>query len=229
MNEILFQIKKLWKSFMFKGESIDVLKGIDLDIFAGDAIAITGASGVGKSTFLHILGALEKPTKGKVLYRGRNIFELSSDELAKFRNQKIGFVFQFHYLLSEFTALENVMLPALIAGWPKAKAKERAKDLLKEVGLSEEIDRRPGELSGGEQQRIAIVRALMLEPEIILADEPTGNLDEVTAERVQMLLFSLHKKSQITLLVATHNLKFAALFPICYELTGGKLKRRIFK
>ncbi|MDL1957297.1 MAG: ABC transporter ATP-binding protein [Candidatus Desulfofervidus auxilii] len=229
MSKIILEIKELWKSFFFKGERIDVLKGINLNIHTGEAIAIIGASGVGKSTFLHILGALERPTKGTVLYYGKDIFNLSPKELARFRNQKIGFVFQFHYLLPEFTALENLMLPALIAGWSKEKAKKRANELLEEVVLTEKAHHRPGELSGGEQQRVAIARALMLEPEIVLADEPTGNLDEMTAKKVQMLLFSLYQKKRITLIVATHNLRFAALFPICYELTDGQFKRRELK
>ncbi|HDD44096.1 MAG TPA: ABC transporter ATP-binding protein [Candidatus Desulfofervidus auxilii] len=229
MSKIILEIKELWKSFFFKGERVDVLKGINLNIHSGEAIAIIGASGVGKSTFLHILGALERPTKGTVLYYGKDIFNLSAKELARFRNQKIGFVFQFHYLLPEFTALENLMLPALIAGWSKEKAKKRANELLEEVVLTEKAHHRPGELSGGEQQRVAIARALMLEPEIVLADEPTGNLDEMTAKKVQMLLFSLYQKKRITLIVATHNLRFAALFPICYELTDGQFKRRELK
>jgi lipoprotein-releasing system ATP-binding protein len=163
-----------------------------------------------------------------VFYKGEDIFRLSPDALARFRNQKMGFIFQFHYLLPEFTALENVMLPALIAGWPEKKAMEQAKRLLTEVEVYHRRSHRPGELSGGEQQRIAIARSLVLEPELIWADEPTGNLDQVTAERVQNLLFSLHKNIRITIFVATHNLKLASLFSVCYELTCGQLIKRTF-
>ncbi|HEC67199.1 MAG TPA: ABC transporter ATP-binding protein, partial [Candidatus Desulfofervidus auxilii] len=172
-NQPLLEVRNLWKSFSHKEYQIEILKGIDLKIFKGNTIAITGASGVGKSTLLHILATLERPTKGKVFYKGQDLFQLSSDALARFRNQKLGFVFQFHYLLPEFTAWENVMLPALIAGWSEKKAKEQARRLLQEVGVYHRRNHRPGELSGGEQQRVAIARALVLEPELIWADEPT--------------------------------------------------------
>ncbi len=225
-NQPLLEVRNLWKSFSHKEYQIEILKGIDLKIFKGNTIAITGASGVGKSTLLHILATLERPTKGKVFYKGQDLFQLSSDALARFRNQKLGFVFQFHYLLPEFTAWENVMLPALIAGWSEKKAKEKARRLLQEVGVYHRRNHRPGELSGGEQQRVAIARALVLEPELIWADEPTGNLDQNTAEKVQSLLFSIHQKTGITMIVATHNLKLASLFAICYELTQGQLIRK---
>jgi len=225
-DQPLLEVKNLWKSFSNKEYKIEILKGIDLKIFRGDTIAITGTSGVGKSTLLHILATLERPTKGKVFYKGQDLFQLSSDALARFRNQKLGFIFQFHYLLPEFTALENVMLPALIAGWPEKKAKAQAKRLLEEVGVYHRRNHRPGELSGGEQQRVAIARALVLEPELIWADEPTGNLDQITAEKVQNLLFSLHKKTGITMVVATHNLRLASFFAICYELTRGQLIKK---
>ena len=225
-NQPLLEVRNLWKSFSHKEYQIEILKGIDLKIFKGNTIAITGASGVGKSTLLHILATLERPTKGKVFYKGQDLFQLSSDALARFRNQKLGFVFQFHYLLPEFTAWENVMLPALIAGWSEKKAKEQARRLLQEVGVYHRRNHRPGELSGGEQQRVAIARALVLEPELIWADEPTGNLDQNTAEKVQSLLFSIHQKTGITMVVATHNLKLASLFAICYELTQGQLIRK---
>jgi len=225
-NQPLLEVRNLWKSFSHKEYQIEILKGIDLKIFKGNTIAITGASGVGKSTLLHILATLERPTKGKVFYKGQDLFQLSSDALARFRNQKLGFVFQFHYLLPEFTAWENVMLPALIAGWSEKKAKEQARRLLQEVGVYHRRNHRPGELSGGEQQRVAIARALVLEPELIWADEPTGNLDQNTAKKVQSLLFSIHQKTGITMIVATHNLKLASLFAICYELTQGQLIRK---
>lgn len=226
MNSLpLLEVEDLWKSFQTKKERIDVLRGINLRIYPGDSIAIIGASGVGKSTFLHILGTLERPTHGQVLYKGKDVFRLLPDALARFRNQKIGFIFQFHYLLPEFNALENVMLPALIAGWTYEKARAKAKVLLEEVGLEDRVNHRAGELSGGEQQRVAIARALILEPEIILADEPTGNLDETTAQHVQQLLFSLQEKTGVAMLVTTHNLKLASSFPVCYELSAGQLKR----
>jgi len=225
-NQPLLEVRNLWKSFSHKEYQIEILKGIDLKIFKGNTIAITGASGVGKSTLLHILATLERPTKGKVFYKGQDLFQLSSDALARFRNQKLGFVFQFHYLLPEFTAWENVMLPALIAGWSEKKAKEQARRLLQEVGVYHRRNHRPGELSGGEQQRVAIARALVLEPELIWADEPTGNLDQNTAKKIQSLLFSIHQKTGITMIVATHNLKLASLFAICYELTQGQLIRK---
>ncbi|MCD6319537.1 MAG: ABC transporter ATP-binding protein [Candidatus Desulfofervidaceae bacterium] len=226
MNNVpLLEVKDLWKSFQTKKERIDVLRGINLRIYPGDSIAIIGASGMGKSTFLHILGTLERPTRGQVLYKGKDVSQLLPDALARFRNQKIGFIFQFHYLLPEFNALENVMLPALIAGWTYEKARTKAMTLLEKVDLGNRFNHRVGELSGGEQQRVAIARALILEPEVVLADEPTGNLDETTAQNVQQLLFSLQKKTGITMLVATHNLKLASSFPICYELSAGQLKR----
>ncbi len=223
MREILLKIKRVKKSFHQKSELIEVLKGINLDVYAGDRIVITGASGVGKSTLLHILGTLEKPTAGQVFYKGNDLFCLSAKSLAQFRNQKIGFIFQFHYLLLEFNALENVMLPALIAGWTKKKAALKAEELLDEVGLKDKLHYQIGELSGGEQQRVAIARALILEPEIVLADEPTGSLDEKTAEKVKELLFSLQKRKGMTLIVATHNLKLASSFPLWYELSHGQL------
>ncbi len=223
MREILLKIKRVKKSFHQKSELIEVLKGINLDVYAGDRIVITGASGVGKSTLLHILGTLEKPTAGQVFYKGNDLFCLSAKSLAQFRNQKIGFIFQFHYLLLEFNALENVMLPALIAGWTKKKAALKAEELLDEVGLKDKLHYQIGELSGGEQQRVTIARALILEPEIVLADEPTGSLDEKTAEKVKELLFSLQKRKGMTLIVATHNLKLASSFPLWYELSHGQL------
>ena len=222
-KETLLKIKNLKKSFHKKNEVIEVLKGINLDVYPGDRIVITGASGVGKSTFLHILGTLEKPTAGQIFYKESDIFCLSAEALAQFRNQKIGFIFQFHYLLSEFNALENVMLPALIAGWTKKRAALKAEELLTEVGLKDKLHYQIGELSGGEQQRVAIARALILEPEIVLADEPTGSLDEKTAEKVKELLFSLQKRKGMTLIVATHNLKLASSFPLWYELSHGQL------
>ncbi len=225
MNKPLLEVKNLYKHFKTDKHRIDVLKGIDFEVYPGEGIAITGASGVGKSTLLHILGTLERPSMGTVLYEGENVFKLALKELARFRNQTVGFIFQFHYLLSEFNALENVILAALIAGWDASKANEEALSILSELGLADKLKQRIGELSGGERQRVAIARALILKPKLILADEPTGNLDEETASKTQDLLFGLNQKG-LTIIVATHNLRLASLFPLCYELTGGTLKRK---
>lgn len=225
MNKALLEVKDLYKHFKTDKHRIDVLKGINFEVYPGEGIAIIGASGVGKSTLLHILGTLERPSMGTVLYEGENVFKLSVKELARFRNQNIGFIFQFHYLLSEFNALENVMLAALIAGWDASKAKEEALSILSKLGLADKLKQRIGELSGGERQRVAIARALILKPKLILADEPTGNLDEETASKTQDLLFELNQKG-LTIIVATHNLRLASLFPLCYELTGGTLKEK---
>lgn len=225
MNKPLLEVKNLYKHFKTDTHRIDVLKGIDFEVYPGEGIAIIGASGVGKSTLLHILGTLERPSMGTVLYEGENVFKLALKELARFRNQTVGFIFQFHYLLSEFNALENVMLAALIAGWDASKANEEALSILSELGLADKLKQRIGELSGGERQRVAIARALILKPKLILADEPTGNLDEETASKTQDLLFGLNQKG-LTIIVATHNLRLASLFPLCYELTGGTLKRK---
>lgn len=224
MNKPLLEVKNLYKHFKTDKHRIDVLKGIDFEVYPGEGIAIIGASGVGKSTLLHILGTLERPSMGTVLYEGKNVFKLALKELARFRNQTVGFIFQFHYLLSEFNALENVMLAALIAGWDASKANEEALSILSELGLADKLKQRIGELSGGERQRVAIARALILKPKLILADEPTGNLDEETASKTQDLLFGLNQKG-LTIIVATHNLRLASLFPLCYELTGGTLRR----
>ncbi len=226
MNKPLLEVKNLHKHFRTDSHCINVLKGIDFEVYPGEGIAIIGASGVGKSTLLHILGTLECPSMGTVLYEGKNVFELTLKELARFRNQSIGFIFQFHYLLPEFNALENVMLAALIAGWDASKANKEAVFILSELGLADKLKQRIGELSGGERQRVAIARALILKPKLILADEPTGNLDEETARKTQDLLFSLNQKG-LTMIVATHNLRLASLFPLCYELTGGQLVSRL--
>jgi lipoprotein-releasing system ATP-binding protein len=229
MNETpLLEIRNVTKLFKLKEERLEILRGIDLRVFKGETIAIIGASGVGKSTFLHILATLERPSQGSVFYKGEDLFALCPKLLAKFRNQRLGFIFQFHHLLPEFSALENVMLPALIAGWSKKKAQMQAKGILALVELSQRERHRPGELSGGEQQRVAIARALVLGPELILADEPTGDLDETTAKKVQDLLISLAIKMKITMFVATHNLRFASLFSKQYELQGGHLRRKRF-
>lgn len=215
------RVEGLYKSYGGRGNIVEVLKGIDLSIPMGEIMAIVGASGVGKSTFLHILGALDRPTKGKVFYEGKDIFKEADRWLASFRNKRIGFVFQFHYLLPEFTALENVMMPALIGGMDKREASSLAEGLLREVGLEDRLTHRPGELSGGEQQRVAIARALVQTPEVILADEPTGNLDTRTGEEVFELLLRLNRETRTTTIIVTHNEGLAARIPRRVRMVDG--------
>ncbi len=215
-------VQNLFKSFGNGIKRVDVLRGIDLSFRYGECVAIVGASGVGKTTLLHILGTLERPTSGKVLYEGRDIFKLDDNELAHFRNREIGFVFQFHHLLPEFNALENVMMPCLIAGFSKKEASVKAEEVLISVGLKDRIFHKPGELSGGEQQRVAVARAIVLEPKILLADEPTGNLDTKTGESVFELLHELNRKKRVTLIVVTHNLRLAQRLSRQIQLIDGK-------
>ncbi|VAW36831.1 Lipoprotein-releasing system ATP-binding protein LolD [hydrothermal vent metagenome] len=217
----------LSKSYNKKDESeVAVLNRIDLSIEVGDKVAIVGASGAGKSTLLNIIGALDRPSAGEVLYKNESIFKMDDKKLAAFRNKKVGFVFQSHHLLPEFSAVENVMLPALIGGSAGyADARSRAEGLLREVGLDARLDHRPGELSGGEQQRCAIVRALMQEPEVLLADEPTGNLDSNTGREVFKLLLKLNKEKNITLLIVTHNEELAARMNLRLTMQDGDINR----
>jgi lipoprotein-releasing system ATP-binding protein len=203
--------------------ALHVLIDIDLDIRTGEMLAIVGASGVGKSTLLHILGGLDRPTSGKVFYRDVDVFGLDSDYLARFRNEHVGFVFQFHHLLPEFSALENVMLPALIRGTERVAAAENASKVLADVGLGSRIHHRPGELSGGEQQRVAVARALVLSPDAVLADEPTGNLDTHTGEAVHELLQKINKERGITFVIVTHNDKLAIRADRVLRMADGKL------
>lgn len=218
----LIQVQQLFKSFGNGAKKVEVLRGIDLTFFQGERAAIVGASGVGKTTLLHILGTLDRPTSGRVLYEGRDIFTLNEKDLALFRNQQIGFVFQFHHLLPEFNALENTMMPCLIQGIPKKEASLRAEAILTLVGLQDRLTHKPGELSGGEQQRVAVARALVLEPKILLADEPTGNLDSKTGESVFALLQELNRIKKVTLIVVTHNPSLAAQMPRQILLVDGK-------
>lgn len=218
----LIQVQQLYKSFGNGAKQVDVLKGIDLTFNQCERAAIVGVSGVGKTTLLHILGTLDRPTTGKVLYRGKDIFTLNERELALFRNREIGFVFQFHHLLPEFNALENTMMPCLIQGISKKEAAFRAETILSLVGLKERLSHKPGELSGGEQQRVAVARALVLEPKVLLADEPTGNLDTKTGESVFHLLQELNQIKGVTLIVVTHNLKLASQLPRQINLADGK-------
>ena len=204
---------------------MEVLKGVDLTFSQGEKAAIVGASGVGKTTLLHILGTLDRPSTGKVLYDGKDIFTLNEKDLSFFRNREIGFVFQFHHLLPEFNALENTMLPCLIQGMQKKEAASRAEAVLTLVGLKDRLSHKPGELSGGEQQRVAVARALVLEPKVLLADEPTGNLDTKTGESVFDLLQELNRIKGVTLIVVTHNLKLAEKLSRQIQLIDGKASR----
>lgn len=204
-----------------------VLRDVDLCLEAGDMVAIVGASGVGKSTLLHVLGTLDLPTSGSILFNGEEITRMGPSRLADFRNREIGFVFQFHHLLPEFTALENVMMPALIQRIARDVAARRARDILGRVGLSHRLTHKPSELSGGEQQRVALARAMVLQPSLLLADEPTGNLDKRTGQEIHDLFLELNRERGSTLLVVTHNPDLAAMMPRCLcMLDGGGLQEQ---
>jgi lipoprotein-releasing system ATP-binding protein len=203
--EELIQLKEVKKSFKVGEDYLDVLKGLSFSIAKGEMLGIIGASGAGKSTLLHTIGALDRPTEGDVIFKDQDIFKMTDVQLAEFRNRSIGFVFQFNNLLPEFTAMENVMLPALINKRDKDEAREDAKRILTEVGLRDRINHRPGKLSGGEQQRVAIARALMNNPDLILADEPTGNLDSKTSDSIYELFFRMNREKGQTFVIVTHN------------------------
>lgn len=219
----LLSVKDLQKSFSEGGNEIHVLQGVNFDLAEGERLAVVGESGVGKSTLLHILGTLDRPTGGKVLFGGKQLPLDDEAALCEFRNRQIGFVFQFHYLLPDFSALENVMFPALVQGIEPAQAKREALQLLDLVGLTDRLSHRPGKLSGGEQQRVAVARAVILKPKLVLADEPTGSLDLRIGEEVQDLLFRLNEEHGIGLIVATHNRQFAKKIGRCVELREGRL------
>lgn len=206
-------ISKLRKSYVLGDRTVDVLNDVNLELLKGDMVSVMGASGVGKSTFLQILGTLDVPTSGSIQFHGRELTAMSGPELAQFRNQHIGFVFQFHHLLPDFTALENVMMPALIAGRTGRAMQQNAKDMLGRVGLAKRTAHRPSELSGGEQQRVALARALVLGPTLVLADEPTGNLDRHTGEKVHELFVEINREMGTTLLIVTHNPELARMMP----------------
>lgn len=222
MSEFL-QVRDLRKSFRMGAVELHILKGVNLSVRRGELLAIAGPSGVGKSTLLHILGGLDRPTAGEVYYEGVEISRLPEGELAAFRNQTVGFVFQFHHLLPEFTALENTMMPALIGRQPLVRAQEAAKGILQRVGLAERLAHRPGELSGGEQQRVAIARALALSPDVLLADEPTGNLDSKTGEAIFDLLRELNQEQGLTVILVTHNEWFARRTDRLLRMADGQL------
>ncbi len=219
----MIQVRNLSKTFLKDGLAIEVLKGLNLHIDTGESLAVVGVSGSGKSTLIHILGTLDHPTSGTILYDNVDVFTWPEQKLAAFRNQKIGFIFQFHNLLPEFTSLENTMMPALIRRMPKGEAKRRAEAILAEVGLGDRITHKPGELSGGEQQRVAIARALILEPEILLADEPTGNLDTETGKKIEEILVALNRTKRITLIVVTHNQSLADRMSRQIGLRDGRI------
>ncbi|HEY5922299.1 MAG TPA: ABC transporter ATP-binding protein [Kofleriaceae bacterium] len=218
------EIRKLGKAYIHNGQPLPVLSNVELMLNPGDMVAVVGASGVGKSTLLQILGTLDLPTSGSIKFNGEELTKMSATRLAEFRNRRIGFVFQFHHLLPEFTALENVMMPALIQRIQVPRAKAMAADILGRVGLGHRLTHRPNELSGGEQQRVALARAMVLEPSLLLADEPTGNLDRATGEAIHKLFLALNQERGSTLLVVTHNPELASLMPRKLRMVdGGRL------
>lgn len=223
MSKILLSARGIYKSYQSASKRIDVLQGLDLEIPEGSMIAIMGASGVGKSTLLHVLGGLDRPEQGEIYFEDQNLMRYDPPQIAEYRNRKIAFVFQMHHLLPEFNALENVMIPHLIRDYDRKTAALRATEILNEVGLGIRLDHRPGQLSGGEQQRVAIARALMQNPRLILADEPTGNLDEHTAQNIFRLFADLHANRNLSFLIATHNSELAAICHQTYILHDGKL------
>jgi lipoprotein-releasing system ATP-binding protein len=223
VSEVLIEARGIVKDFYDAGRQIHVLRNLDLTVRTGEEIAIVGQSGVGKSTLLYMLGSMEMPTAGKVFFEGQDLFALDPVALAEFRNHKLGFVFQFHYLLADFDALENTMMPALIARLPESDARKRASEVLDLVGLGDKLHRRPAELSGGEQQRVAVARAVVLHPRLVLADEPTGNLDPHTADEVHQLLHVLNQDLGITLVVATHNERLKNRMSRALRLQDGRL------
>src|SRR6266478_3856944 len=225
MNEPLLCARDVHKTYILGKRSLEVLRGVDVELSRGEFLALRGASGAGKSTLLHLLGGLDAPNDGQVWLAGRNLAGLSRRELARLRNEEVGFIFQAYYLLPELDALENVCLPARMARKPAGQVAARGRDLLARVGLKDRIDHKPYELSGGEQQRVAIARAMINEPDLILADEPTGNLDTHTGEEIIELLCSLRAEKQTTLIMATHDAKVAARARKVVELVDGQIQQ----
>ena len=217
----LISVQCATKSYPMGASRLEVLRGISLDVGMGEAVCIVGSSGAGKSTLLHILGTLDRPTLGKIIFRGNDLTRESDEKLAEFRNKTMGFVFQFHHLMSEFTAIENVMMPSRIAGLSITESRANAKLLLDMLGLGERLNHYPSEMSGGEQQRVAIARALVRKPEVLFADEPTGNLDTVNAGKIQDLFFELKERMKLTLVAVTHDQAFAQKFPRVLKMKDG--------
>jgi lipoprotein-releasing system ATP-binding protein len=214
-------VRDLTKVFAHSGTNIEVLRGLNFDLQPGEMASVVGASGVGKSTLLHVLGTLDTATSGTITFDGVNVTAMNATRLAAFRNTEIGFVFQFHHLLPEFTALENAMMPGLILRLPRGEASERAAAMLRRLGLGSRLSHRPGELSGGEQQRVALARALLLRPRLLLADEPTGNLDTKTGREMHELFFELNRELEMTILIVTHNDELAARTPRRLRMADG--------
>ncbi len=225
MTRRLVVVDKVTKRFVHEGRDVEVLRGVDLVVEEGEMVCVVGPSGAGKSTLLHLLGTLDLPTSGRILYDDKDVTGLSSARLAEFRNRSLGFVFQFHHLLPEFSALENVMMPGLIRGEGRTAFEGHARALLEEVGLGHRLTHRPGELSGGEQQRVALARALVMKPRLVLADEPTGNLDSVTSDAIHELFFQLNATRGTTFLVVTHSRDLAARMPRVVSMTDGVIER----
>jgi len=219
--DALVLIEGLKKSFQHMGRTLEVLRGIDLNVYPGQILAIVGQSGAGKSTLLHCVGTLDLPSSGRIRLGSEELTTMSNSRLAAVRNRDIGFVFQFHHLLPEFTALENIMIPGLISGRPRREMEKRANALLEEVGLLARATHRPGELSGGEQQRVAVARALALDPKLVLADEPTGNLDTATSDAIHDLFFQINRDHGTTIIVVTHNPLFAERMPRVVRMKDG--------
>lgn len=223
-TDVLLEARGLHREFRMAGARLHILQGVDLALRRGEIVAIMGASGAGKSTLLHILGGLDRPTSGEVLFQGQDLFRLSENSLARFRNRNLGFVFQFHHLLPEFTAEENVMMPGLIQKRPPAEARRRARELLAEVGLADRVEHKPDELSGGEQQRVAVARSLYAHPSLVLADEPSGNLDPGTARGLHDLMYTLARRHEQAWIVVTHNDGLAQLADRRTRLEDGLLR-----
>ncbi|MBN1625029.1 MAG: ABC transporter ATP-binding protein [Deltaproteobacteria bacterium] len=220
----MLELKNIHKSFTLNGNIINVLNGIDFIIQQGDSIAIVGASGAGKSTLMNIMGTLDPPSQGNILFEGQDVWNMEEARLCHIRNHEIGFVFQFHHLLPEFDALENTMMPALISRSDAKAAKEKAIGILKDVGLGDRMRHRVGELSGGEQQRVAIARALIMGPKILLADEPTGNLDRITGEEIIDMLVRIKEEQGLSLVIVTHNQKLAGKMSKTLEIADGRIQ-----
>jgi lipoprotein-releasing system ATP-binding protein len=220
----LLELKNIYKSFALNGNTINVLNGIDITVNPGETMAIIGASGAGKSTLMNIMGTLEPPSRGTVTFEGQDVGTMNESRICHLRNREVGFVFQFHHLLPEFNALENTVIPALIAREDNKSAREKAVSILTNVGLEKRLKHRVGELSGGEQQRVAIARALIMRPKILLADEPTGNLDSVTGEEIIEMLLHIKKEQNLSLIMVTHNQKLAERMSKVMEIVDGRIQ-----